>query len=318
MVAAREDLLSTLTPIPTFEDAEQRTENNIIRYNDDGTISITPIDEDSPSSVSHDPETPDEWNENLADALSATERMNIADDLIELYEVDCEVRKVHFERLRDGLELLGLTDIPGSNVPFEGAAQVNHPMIAEALVQFNARAIEEYFPPTGPVKAHIVGEATDEKRAQGERLADYLNYQLTEQDEDYYENTDQMLFYLPMSGSAFKKVYIDPITGMTTSRFVTAEDFIVPYHAKSLRSASRYCHRYEMHANDVYRAQAKGAFLEDARLLPTPSVAPDRGVGINMASADSMEDLADDREHIEHEDDTIYTFLEYHIDLAMP
>ena len=76
---------------------------------------------------------------------------------------------------------------------------------------------------TSPVKAFIAGDPTDEKRKQGDRLSDYMNYQLTEADDEYFDNTDQMLFYLPMSGSAFKKVFIDPITGMTTSRFVTAE-----------------------------------------------------------------------------------------------
>lgn len=321
MAAQREDVLSTLSPLPTFEPDEERTENNIIQRNDDGTITVIPIEEwNNPRGISHDLKdpTPDDWNENLADALSPHERMRIADDLIEFYELDLEVRQVHFERLRNGLELMGLTDIPSSSVPFEGAADVTHPLIAEATVQFNARSIEEFFPASGPVKAHIVGEATEEKRKQGDRLADYMNFQLTESDNEYFENTDQMLFYLPLSGSAFKKVFIDPITGLTTSRFVSAEDFIVPYHAKTLQSASRYAHRYEMTLNDVRRAQAKGTFLEGARLLPTPNVMPSEGMGLNMASADSMEDLADDREPVAHEDDTVYTMLEYHIDFTMP
>lgn len=321
MVAAREDLLSTLSPLPSFEPDEERTENNIIQRNDDGTITVVPIEEwNNPRSISHSEETPDDWNENLADAMNPHERMRMADDLIEYYETDLEVRDRHFERLRDGLELLGLTDVPTSSVPFDGAATVTHPLIGEAVVQFNAGAIEEFFPPTGPVKAFVAGEVTDEKRQQGERLSDYMNYQLTEADPEYFDNTDQMLFYLPMSGSAFKKVFIHPITGMTTSRFVNAEDFVVPYHAKTLQSASRYCHRYEMSLNDVRRAQVKGTFIDDARLLPTPTVTEgDTSLGgIYLGAGGTMADIADDRQDVAHEDDTIYTILEYHVDLAMP
>ena len=315
MVARREDLLSTLSPLPTFTATEQETDKNVIRHNDDGTITVISKEEmGGYDDVSHDVE-PEGWNDNLAKQLSPQERIAIADELTEFYEIDEQVRSEHFERIRDGLRLLGLSEVPASDVPFDGAATVEHPLIAEAMTQFQARAIEEFFPPTGPVKPYIMGEATDEKVKQGERLADYMNYQLTEADDEYYWSTDQMLFYLPMSGSAFKKVYIDPITGMTTSRFVTAEDLIVPYHARSLKTASRYCHRYEMTDNDVFRAQEAGTFIEDARLQPTPQLMTDQGTSLY---SDSMEDIADDRMPQQHTDDTVYTHLEYHIDYHMP
>ena len=319
MAVAREDLLSTLQPLPTFAPSEERTENNVIQRNEDGTITVVPIGEFQEfRGIDHGQEemTPDDWNENLADALAPQERIAIADELIEYYEIDEQVREHHFDRLRDGLRLIGLEDAPASDTPFNGASTVQHPLIAEAITQFNARAMEEFFPPQGPVKAWIVGdEITDEKRAQGDRLQDYMNYQLTEEDDEYFDNTDQMLFYLPLSGSAFKKVFIDPITGMTTSRFVTAEDFIVPYHAKTLKSASRYCHKYEMEENDVKRAQVAGTFLEDARLVPTPQILVDKNVSFSRYD---MEDVADDRTPNQHYDDTIYTILEYHIDYQMP
>lgn len=318
MAASREDLLSTLSPMPSFDPSEQRTDRNIIRYNDDGSISVTPIDEwEEADHINHADETPEGWNDNLAEKLNPQDRMAIADELIEFYEIDLEVRQKHFQRMKDGLELMGMTEIPDSSVPFEGAAKVTHPLIGEAVVQFNARAIEEFFPPTGPVKAYIAGEATDKKRQQGERLSDYMNYQLTEDDEDYFADTDQMLFVLPLAGSTFKKVYPDPITGMTTSRFVGAEDFIIPYHARSLRSATRYCHRYEMSGNDVKRAQVKGTFLDDARLLPTPPINLDRGM-TDLSAVNAIDDLADDRTPTAHEDDQNYRFLEYHVDMAMP
>jgi len=318
MAVAREDLLSTLQPLPTFAPAEERTDKNVIQRNDDGTITVVPIDEfEQGSNIEHRKDAnPDDWNENLADALSPQERIAIADELIEYYEIDEQVRETHFDRLRDGLRLIGLQDAPASDTPFNGASTVQHPLIAEAITQFNARAMEEFFPPQGPVKSFIAGDdITEEKRKQGDRLQDYMNYQLTEADDEYFDNTDQMLFYLPLSGSAFKKVFIDPITGMTTSRFVTAEDFVVPYHAKTLQSASRYCHKYEMMENEVRRSQAAGTFIEDARLVPTPQILVDKNVSFTRYD---MEDVADDRTPTQHYDDTIYTILEYHIDYAMP
>lgn len=315
-MAVRADLLSTMKPMPTFTETEQVTEKNIITHNDDGTISVVPKGEIAEyADIDHDEVAPEGWNDNLAEELSPQERIAIADELIEYYEIDEQVREEHFERLTDGLRLMGLTDEPASDVPFKGAATVQHPLIAEATTQFQARAIEEFFPPQGPVKPYIMGEATDEKVEQGERLADYMNYQLTEADEEYFWSTDQMLFYLPLSGSAFKKVYIDPITGMTTSRFVTAEDFIVPYHARTLANAPRYCHKYEMPENDVYRAQEAGSFIEDARLLPTPQILVDKNTSFSRYD---LEDVADDRSPQQHYDDTIYTMLEYHIDYRMP
>jgi len=305
-----------MKPMPTFTESEQVTEKNIIQHNDDGTISVIPKGEIAEyADVVHSEENPEGWNDNLADELSPQERITIADELIEYYEIDEQVREEHFDRLTDGLRLMGLTDEPASDVPFKGAATVQHPLIAEATTQFQARAIEEFFPPAGPVKPYIMGEATEEKVEQGDRLADYMNYQLTEADEEYYWSTDQMLFYLPLSGSAFKKVYIDPITGMTTSRFVTAEDFIVPYHARSLANAPRYCHKYEMVENDVFRAQEAGSFIEDARLLPTPQILVDKNTSFSRYD---LEDVADDRSPQQHYDDTIYTMLEYHIDYRMP
>jgi len=305
-----------MKPMPTFTDTEQVTEKNVITHNDDGTITVLPKGEIAEyADVDHYDTSPEGWNDNLAEELSPQERMGIADELIEYYEIDEQVREEHFDRLTDGLRLMGLTDEPASDVPFKGAATVQHPLIAEATTQFQARAIEEFFPPAGPVKSYIMGEATDEKVQQGERLADYMNYQLTEADEEYYWSTDQMLFYLPLSGSAFKKVYIDPITGMTTSRFVTAEDFVVPYHARTLANAPRYCHKYEMPENDVYRAQEAGSFIEDARLLPTPQIIVDKNTSFSRYD---MEDIADDRSPQQHYDDTIYTMLEYHIDYRMP
>ena len=314
-MAARPDFLSTMSEMPVLGPTEQRNEKNLWRRNADGSISLIPLEEVEEVREIEVNAPPDNWHENLADALSPNERMSIADEVIEYYDLDEQVREQHFDRLREGLKLLGLEDTPQSDVPFNGASTVQHPVIAEAITQFQARAIEEMFPANGPVKAKVVGDMDDERQKQAKRIEDYMNYQLTEEDEEYFESTDQMLFYLPLSGSAFKKVCPDPITGMTTSRFVTAEDLIVPYHAKSLRNTSRYCHRYDMWENDVLRAQDKGTFIKDARLTRSPQIIADKNVSFGQYE---MEDVADDRTPQQHYDDIVYTILEYHIDYRMP
>lgn len=257
-----------------------------------------------------------EWHTNLADQLTSTQRQKMADELLEYIDVDKRARQHHFERLRMGMELLGLEDLPDSDVPFEGAATVTDPLIAEAVVQFQARSIEELMPPNGPVKASVVGEQVQELLDQAERVEDYMNYQLTTEDEGYFWDVDQMLFYLPISGSAFKKVYPDPINSMTTGRYVTAEDFIVPYYAKDLRSAQRYSHMFKMQGNDVKRAQVDGYYLEDAKLIK-PSITPEESNNNSFSEADKQR-LVDDREVVAHEDDEIYELYETHLDYKMP
>jgi hypothetical protein len=320
-MAARPDLLSSMSEMPTFQPATEMTERgNVIRRNSNGTISIFAkgAREDDEDQVTHDPKevAPRNWNDNLAKKLDPQERMHIADELIDYFETDERVREQHFQRMADAMELLGITDLPEVSSPFDGASTVTHPLIAEACTQFQARAIEEMFPPAGPVKPYIVGKVTTKKQEQGDRLADYMNYQLTESDSEYYWSTDQMLFYLPLSGSAFKKIYIHPITGMTTSRFVTAEDFVIPYNARSLQSAPRYAHRYEMSGNDVKRAQEKGTFFSGARLIDSPNLALERAK--DQFGRGSIEDVSDSVMPFIHEDDVTYTMIEYHIDYRMP
>ena len=261
------------------------------------------------------PEMDADWHANLADQMSPSQRRTLAQKMIEYIDIDKQVREHHFERMKVGLELLGIRDIPDSDTPFDGAASVTDPLIGEAVVNFQSRAIEELMPADGPVKAKVLGEKTEAKTEQGDRLADYMNYQLTEEDEGYYWDVDQMLFYLPLSGSAFKKVYPDAVTGMTTGRYVTAEDFIVPYYAKTLKDASRYAHEFKMQGNDIKRAQSDGFYLTDAQLLPAPILMQDKNVSFNR---EDIPDTADDRVARSHADDQVYKLYEMHIDQKMP
>jgi hypothetical protein len=309
---AREDVGSLVEELPETAPRVQRANGaTITQEGEDTVVDLSPADAESFTAPEMDPD----WHANLADQLSPNDRRKIADQLLEYADMDKQVREHHFRRIKDGLELLGLQDLPESDTPFDGAATVTDPLIGEAVVNFSSRAIEELFPADGPVKAAILGEVDDEKEAQAQRLEDYMNYQLTVEDQGYYWDVDQMLFYLPMSGSAFKKIYIDPITEMTTGRYVTAEDFIVPYYCKDLQSATRYAHEYTMEGNNIKRAQVDGQFLEDALLIPSPQIESDKNVSF---TDESMEDIADDRTPFVHEDDEVYKLYEYHIDYEMP
>ncbi len=312
MATSREDLGSHLSEMPTRPPPPQQTGGALVSQDGPDTlVDLNP--QDAPAFEA--PEMDRDWHANLADQMSPSQRTALAQKMIEYIDIDKQVREHHFERMKVGLELLGIRDIPDSDTPFDGAASVTDPLIGEAVVNFQSRAIEELMPADGPVKAKVLGERTEEKTAQGDRLADYMNYQLTEEDEGYYWDVDQMLFYLPLSGSAFKKVYPDAVSGMTTGRYVTAEDFIVPYYAKTLKDASRYAHEFKMQGNDIKRAQSDGFYLTDAQLLPAPILMQDKNVSFNR---DDIPDVADDRVARSHADDSVYKLYEVHIDQKMP
>ncbi len=233
---------------------------------DDGTM--VQLDE-AGALVTLDDATPEEvdsidreFDANLADEIDENERIGIGQTLREYVEADLDSRMSWERRLLAGLEIIGLEDVPNDRTAFEGAAAVTHPAIAEAIVQFQARAVEEMLPPTGPVKCGAIGDAEEEDENRAIRVEEYMNYQLTDEDDEYYQDTDSMLFYLPYAGSAFKKVAIDPVIGRTRSRYITSDDFIVPYGARSLKTATRYTHRYTMPLNVFKRAVEAGSFTD--------------------------------------------------------
>ena len=226
------------------------------------------------------------FDANLAELLSGNEQINIGQELRQLVEADLEARRDWESRMLDGLEIIGMADIPEDAVVFAGAARVTYPGIAEAMVQFQARAMEELMPPEGPVKAGVIGKSTEQMEERAERVQDYMNYQLTEEDDEYFNETEMLLMALPYAGSAFRKVAPDPVTGRTRSRLVPAKDFIVPYFATSLRTSPRYTHRYTMPENTYRRAVKKGYYIE-AEFSP--------GMTQNENTARELEDKSDDR-----------------------
>ncbi len=250
-----------------------------------------------------------EQDENLAKYLDANARRAIGQKLKDYVEVDERSRVDHLRRLSKGLEIIGLKDIPETEAVFDGASMVNHPALAEAMVQFQSRAINEIFPPTGPVKVQVEEGAGDDEEKRADRIESYMNRQLTRDDKEYFWGVDKMLFYLPFAGSAFKKCYYDMQKRMPVGRFINVNDFIVPYDAEGLPGASRYTHRYYMTANDLKRAIADDEFIKPVNMWKQPYVA-----NVGSENPRELSDLADKRTAVRHDDDNVYELCEMHID----
>src|SRR6056297_1372868 len=201
------------------------------------------------------------FDANLADFLDDSTLAEIASDLLASVEDDMESRSEWEETYVKGLDLLGVKQEERST-PFEGASSVTHPVISESVTQFQAQAYKELLPAGGPVKTHIAGQVTPQVEAQAERIKEYMNYQITEVMEEYDPEMDQMLFYLPLSGSTFKKTYFDVTKGRQVSKFIPAQDVVVPYTATDLFSSPRITHVLKMSENDLRKQQVAGFYRD--------------------------------------------------------
>ena len=205
-----------------------------------------------------------EQDANLAEVLDERDLMDISAELTGFYEDDKTSRDDWEDSYRSGLDLLGVK-YQEREEPFRGASGVTHPVIAEAVTQFQAQAYKELLPSSGPVRTLILGAPTSEVEAQSQRVSDFMNYQIMNVMEEYDPEMDRLLFYLPLAGSAFKKTYFDDILDRAVSRFVAADDLVVPYNATDLQSASRITHVTRMSENSVRKFQAAG-FYRDVEL----------------------------------------------------
>jgi len=203
---------------------------------------------------------------NLAELLDERDLMDISSELIDYYEDDKTSRDEWEDAYRSGLDLLGVK-YEDREEPFRGSSGVTHPVIAEAVTQFQAQAYKELLPASGPVRTLILGAITPEVEAQSQRVSSFMNYQITNVMEEFDPEMDRLLFYLPLAGSAFKKTYFDDILDRAVSRFVAADDLVVPYNATDLYSASRITHVTRMSENSVRKFQAAG-FYRDIELQP--------------------------------------------------
>ena len=252
----------------------------------------------------------DEHAANIMDDLDRREQADLANSIIEWVDNDLESRADWQDRMEQAMELLGLSGVPLEELAFDGACAVTYPLIAEAAVQFQARAIEEVFPSEGPVKVKIVGESSVEVEDQAERVKNHMNYQILDEDRSYFWEVDSMLFYLPLGGSAFKKTYFDSVTEMVVSRFVKSPDFIVPYIATSLATSPRYTHRMYKNESEMKKLFASG-FYREIDLHKTVVYSRDG----ESAGGQEYQDKADDRKPELSHDDNMYELLECHCDL---
>ena len=221
---------------------------------------------------------------NLADVIDEAELGRISSDLVGSIEDDLSSREDWEDTYKKGLEFLGMKTEERSE-PFEGSSGVIHPLLAESVTQFQAQAYRELLPATGPVRTSVIGAQNEMLVKQSERVKDYMNYMITYEMEEYDPELDQMLFYLPVIGSTFKKVYFDPLKGRAVSKFIHAEDLVVPYGATDLASSPRITHRISMDSNEIRKMQLVG-FYRDID-LPTGGMGEDD-------MADEVEESIDD------------------------
>jgi len=221
---------------------------------------------------------------NLAEELDSSELSIIKNDLMANVDSDKDSRSDWEKTYREGLEQLGMK-YEERTQPFEGASGVMHPLLAESVTQFQAQAYNELLPSQGPVKTQVLGMTTAESEQQASRVQEFMNYQLMQVMKEYDSETDQMLFYLPLSGSAFRKVYYDQNLGRAVSKFIPSEDLIVPYSATDLHSATRITHCIDMSINDIKKLQQVGFY---------------RDVDISMGNI-----MADDYDEIQEEIDEL-------------
>ena len=204
---------------------------------------------------------------NLAEELDETVLNKISSQLVEEYKRDKDSRRDWEDGYTNGLDLLGFKYTQPSK-PFRGASGVTHPLLAEAVTQFQAQAYKELLPSDGPVKSAIVGVQNEETEDQASRVKDFMNYQVTEKMEEYTPEMDQLLFYLPLAGSAFKKVYYDSMMDRAVAKFIPAEDLVVPYYTSSLLDCERITHVLRMSENDLYKKMESG-FYRDVDIKPS-------------------------------------------------
>jgi hypothetical protein len=272
----------------------------------DSSVEIN-MDEDGGAEISFDPSLAapqggEDHYANLADFLDESILVDIGSTLEEQYKDYRSSRQDWETTYTNGLDLLGFK-YERRTEPFRNASGVTHPVLAESVTQFQSQAYKELLPADGPVRTQIVGKIDSQKEQQAERVRDFMNYQIMTIMKEYEPEFDQMLFYLPLAGSTFKKVYYDEILGRAVSKFIPAEDLVVPYSATSLDDADAIIHVIKISANDL-RKQQVGGFYKDIDLGAPPMV------------TDQLKQKEREIEGIRVEkQDDIYTLLECHVNL---
>ena len=271
----------------------------------DVEITETP---DGGAEISFDPNAPvmesTSHFQNLADLLDDSILDPLGSQLVADYKDYRSSRKDWEDTYKNGLDLLGFK-YERRTEPFKGASGVTHPVLSEAITQFQAQAYKELLPSDGPVRTQILGAQTPQKQDQSQRVKDFKNYQIMDQMKEYEPEFDQMLFYLPLSGSTFKKVYYDDLLGRAVSKFIPADDLVVPYSASSLEDADAIVHVIKMSANDLRKQQVSG-FYSDIEIT-TPGMETDE-ITKKEQELEGVKQL---------KQDDIHTLLECHVNLDL-
>jgi chaperonin GroES len=205
--------------------------------------------------------TAEDFDANLADFMDESELQSLGEELVNDFEKDINDRKDWMQTYVEGMKLLGLK-YEERTEPWEGACGVFHPMLTESVVRFQSEGIMETFPSAGPVKTQVLGKDTPEKMEASARVVEDMNYQLTEVMTEYRPEHEKMLWNLPISGSAFKKVYFDPAKGRQVAMFIPAEDIVVPYGASSLETSERVTHVMRKTKNEIVKLQDAGFYSD--------------------------------------------------------
>ena len=215
-----------------------------------------------------------EWYDDICGDIDDADLEDIATQVYDNYQSDKESRGEWEDMFERGFDLLGLK-LQDATEPFEGACTAVHPLLIESAVKFQSKASQELFPAAGPVKTQIIGKQTPDKEAQANRVKDFMNYQLTEQMTEYFDEFERMLFHLPLIGSAFKKIYYDANLKRPVSEFVPIDQFYVSYYASDLRRADRYTHVIYRSPNDMKRDMSMGIYKDiDLPQAGTPEQGP--------------------------------------------
>jgi hypothetical protein len=243
--------------------------------------------------------------DNIADHLPEDVLGRLGSTLYQNYQDYKSSRKDWERAYREGLDLLGFK-YENRTEPFQGASGATHPVLAEAVTQFQALAYKELLPAEGPVRTQILGLSTPEKEQQSQRVKDFMNYQIMDQMKDYEPDFDQMLFYLPLAGSSFKKVYYDEVEQRAVSKFVPADDLIVPYSATSLDDAESIIHVVKISENELRKQQVAG-FYRDIEL---------KAGQLNQTEVEQKEKELEGQSRSAREED-IFNILEFHTNLDL-
>jgi hypothetical protein len=305
---ALEALTGALEIEPTGEEVQLEPEKTV-KFEPD--IEMTE-NEDGSADVNFDPNAPIDTaniphDANLADYIEENDLSKLSSDLLGGFESDKDSRKDWEDSYIKGLDMLGFK-YENRTQPFEGSSGVVHPLLAESVTQFQAQAYKELLPPSGPVRTQVVGLSTPEIEDQAKRVKEFMNYQITDVMREYDPDMDQLLFYLPLSGSAFKKVYYDGLLKRATAKFVTSEDLVINYMATDLEGAERITHVIKTNGNDV-RKQQLGGFYRDVE-LPTGQVE-------SSDVADKVDELQGTEKSYSSDDDE-HIILEMHVNADVP